>query len=321
MRFLIPFFFLRRFNLNKKLFYASLALVLICVGLFYITIKNFYLFIFPNILLGISFGVILPYIDTYAIGLLKKENYGRARLFGSLGFMLSGILLARNLSDYSVGLAYFLVSAIFIVIFGIAITRDKNETVNQVKKKFEKFKFNKAPYLWISIFFMQMSMGIFYNFFTIYETNHGISLKTVSYLWTFSVLCEIVLFYFQAKLFKKFELLTLIKFAIFVTIIRWLLLYLFPGSITVSYISQSLHAFSFALHHTAVITYIYGIYDNKRLSNQFYYGISFGLGGFLGSIVAGYLFGKYIFLYAALIAIISLIFLFFQKPKAQVQSS
>jgi len=70
-----------------------------------------------------------------------------------------------------------------------------------------------------------------------------------------------------------------------------------------------LHAFSFALHHTAAISYLYNIYENKKLSSQFYYGLSFGLGGFSGSLFAGYFYGNNIFLYAALIASLSFLFL------------
>lgn len=321
MRFFIPFFFLKRFNLNKKIFHIALILTLISSLLFYFTIGNFYLFIVPNILLGISFGIMLPYIDTQALGFLKKERYGRARLFGSLGFMICSLVLARNLSDYSVGLNYFLFSSLLVVIFGFLITLDEKSIKNTKKSIGEKFRFKKTLYLWISLFFMQMSFGIFYNFFTIYETNHGISLKTVSYLWTFSIICEVTLFYFQSSFFKKFKLLTLIKAAVFITIIRWLLLYLFPSSLAISYISQSLHAFGFALHHTASISFLYSVYENKRLSNQFYYGISFGLGGFLGSVFAGYLYGVNIFLYASLIALISFVFLFFQKDATELKQN
>ncbi|MFK5881420.1 MAG: MFS transporter [Sulfurospirillum sp.] len=321
MRFFIPFFFLKRFNLNKKVFRTALIFALISSVLFYFTISNFYLFIVPNILLGISFGIMLPYIDTYALGLLKKERYGRTRLFGSLGFMISSLVLARVLSSYSVGLNYILLSMLLVVLFGFLITLQRDNTKTFQKTLSEKFVFKKTLYLWVSLFFMQMSFGIFYNFFTIYETNHGISLKSVSYLWTFSIICEITLFYFQSYFFKRFELLTLIKTAVFITIIRWLLLYLFPASLAVSYISQSLHAFGFALHHTASISFLYLVYENKKLSNQFYYGISFGLGGFLGSIFAGYLYGINLFLYAALIASLSFIFLFFQKNSTALKQN
>jgi len=313
MRFFIPFFFLKKFTLNKKIFHTALVFALISSILFYFTITNFYLFIIPNILLGISFGIMLPYIDTRALSFLRKERYGRGRLFGSLGFMVCSLVLARNLTSYSVGLNYFLISTILIVLFGFLITADENGIKKARESIGEKFKFKKTLYLWISLFFMQMSFGIFYNFFTIYETSHGISLETVSYLWTFSIVCEITLFYFQSSFFKRFKLLTLIKVAIFITIIRWLLLYLFPSSLGISYLSQSLHAFGFALHHTAAISFLYLTYENKKLANQFYYGISFGLGGFLGSVFAGYLYGPNLFLYAALITSISFIFLLFQK--------
>lgn len=313
MRFFIPFFFLKKYNLNKRIFYISLLLTLASSIMFYFTIHNFYLFIFPNILLGIAFGIMLPYIDTFALAVLKKEKYGRARLFGSLGFMLYSLILARYLTDYSIGLNYFLISTVLVLVFSFSITTSKDDFQNKIIKISEKFRFRKAIYLWISLFLMQMSFGIFYNFFTIYETSHSISIKTVSYLWAFSIICEMILFYFQSSFFKKFELLTLIKFAVFITILRWLLLYIFPDSLIISYLSQSLHAFSFALHHAAAISYLYGIYENKKLSSQFYYGLSFGLGGFSGSLLAGYLYGENIFLYAALIALLSFVVLLFQK--------
>lgn len=315
MRFLLPFFFLNKINLTPNIFHFGLILSLISAMLFYSSIQNFYYFIIPNILLGISFGLMLPFVETYALGFLKKERFGKSRLYGSLGFMLCGIILARNLSDYTVGLNFFLVTVTILVIIGFSITSYSDKIIATKKDTEEKFLFKKVIWFWISIFFMQMSFGFFYNFFTIYETDHGISLKTVSYLWTFSIICEITLFYFQATLFKRIELLSLMKLAIFLTIIRWLLLYLFPNSLGIAYLSQSLHAFGFVLHHTAAISFLYLTYQNKKLASQFYYGLSFGLGGFIGALLSGYLYGDKLFLYAALIATLSLVFLLFQQQR------
>ena len=313
MRFLIPFFFLKRIKLDKNIFHFGLFLTIMSATLFYFTIQNFYYFIIPNIMLGVAFGLILPFVETYALGFLKRERFGRSRLYGSLGFMLCGIILARNLQSYTVGLNFFLAITLLLIIFGISIASYDTKSTISWGEITEKFSFKKVLFFWISIFFMQVSFGFFYNFFTIYEASYGVSLETISYLWAFSIICEIALFYFQAPLLKKINLLTLIKFAISLTIIRWLLLYLFPSSLMVLYISQSLHAFGFALHHTAAISYLYLVYQDKKLASQFYYGISFGLGGFTGSLLAGYLYGKNLFLYAALIALLSLVFLYLQK--------
>jgi PPP family 3-phenylpropionic acid transporter len=153
---------------------------------------------------------------------------------------------------------------------------------------------------------MQTSFGGFYNFFTIYETENGLSLETVSYLWAFGVLCEVLMFIFQAPLLKR-NLLNLIKIAIFITIIRWLLLYLFPSSLMVSYLSQSLHAFGFSMYYTACVLYLFSIYQNKKLAQQFMLGLSYGLGAFVGAIVAGQVYGQYLFLVFAGIALLALI--------------
>jgi PPP family 3-phenylpropionic acid transporter len=308
MRFLIPFLFLKHITLTKKVFHISLILVFLCSLLFYISIENFYLFMIPNLIIGAAFGLILPYIETYAMEHLKKDRFGKSRLFGSVGFMLVGIVLARELDSYVIGLHYYLFFVIQVMIFGFLITY-KNKDFKQKKEKEESFDLKKMAFLWISIFFMQISFGAFYNFFTIYETQRGISLEVVSYLWAFGVICEILFFYFQAPLLKL-NLLKILKFSVVVTIIRWLLLFMFPESLSVSFISQSLHAISFALHHTVAISFLYSTYQNKKLAAQFYYGFSFGLGGFIGALLAGYFYGDYLYLYAAFMALLSFFALF-----------
>ena len=156
---------------------------------------------------------------------------------------------------------------------------------------------------------MQVSFGPFYNFFTIYETAHGISLQTTIYLWSFGVIAEIILFYFQGPLLKH-NLLKLLEFALVMTVGRWLLIQFFPDELWVMYFAQSLHAFSFALFHTASITYLYALYSERKLAQQFFFGISYGLGGFIGAISAGYIYELWpdlLFLYAAFIAFCALL--------------
>jgi len=159
---------------------------------------------------------------------------------------------------------------------------------------------------------MQMSFGGFYNFFTIYETEHNISLEMTSYLWSFGVICEILMLYFQAPLLKD-NLLNLIKICVGITIIRWFLLYLYPDSLTITFLTQSLHAFSFGLYHSTVIIFLYTLYENKKLAQQFMYGVAYGLGGFIGAFVAGAVYGEFLFLFSALFALLSFISLYFIK--------
>lgn len=310
MRFLVPFAFLKHIELSKKVFHISLLTIFFSAILFYFTIENFYAFMVPNLLIGAAAGLVLPYIETYAMEYLGKKRFGKSRLYGSIGFMTLGILLARELDKYTIGLNFYLFFVIMMLLFGLSITYKNEDFKPKIKNdNDEKFELKKVAFLWVSLFFMQISFGTFYNFFTIYETERGISLETVSYLWAFGVICEILFFYFQSPLLKL-NLLKILKFSVFMTMVRWLILFLFPESLTMSFVSQSLHAVSFALHHTAAISLLYSVYQNKKLAAQFYYGFSFGLGGFIGALLAGYFYGDYLYLYASFMAILSLLALF-----------
>ncbi len=313
MRFLTPFLFLKLFDLSKMVLQITLAMMLLSIPLLYLTIHDFYLFALCNIFFGISFGLVLPYIETYALSVIKKEKYGKSRLWGSIGFALVALVLAR-VFDNDIGFHFIAVSIIMSAFFAYLISADGGHFNNQRSEKKSIFSLSSNLYLWISIFLMQVSFGAFYSFFTIYEVDHGISMEVVSYLWTFGVFCEIVLFYYQAFIIK-FDLLKLIKFSVFITAVRWMMLYLFPDSLFISYLSQSLHAFSFALYHTAVISYLYLLYKDKKLSSQFYYGFGFGLGGFVGSLIAGQFYGEYLFLSSAIIAFVAFLFLLKETSK------
>ena len=317
MRFLTPFLFLKHIKLDQKVFTTALFTSIICSLMFYLTLENFYALMINNAILGVSLSLILPYLDITAIKELGKEKYGKSRLFGSIGFMLIALVLAKFLSEPKVALHYYLAVNVLTVVFALLLMR-RNDEVKKEEVSNEPFSFFKYWPFWLSLFFMQMSFGAFYNFFTIYETEHGISLEMTSYLWSFGVICEILMLYFQAPILKN-NLLTIIKFCLAITVLRWLMLYAYPDSLTITFISQSIHAFSFGLYHSAVIMYLYSLYENKKLAQQFMYGVAYGLGGFIGALIAGYLYGQYLFIYSALFALISLICVYFIKKPSTHQ--
>jgi PPP family 3-phenylpropionic acid transporter len=272
------------------------------VILFSFAIYNFYLFLITNIFFGISLSLTLPYVESLAIEKLK-ENYGKSRLFGSIGFMILVLILGEFLTSEMVAIWFLLISVGATLLFGFTI---EYEIVKE-KLHIEQFSIKGRLKFWISLFLMQFSFGAFYNFFVIYASERAISITMSSYLWTFSVVCEILMFTFQAPIFKRFKTLDIIKFTIIITSFRWFLFFMFDSNLYIYLFAQFLHIFSFALYHSAVITYLHKIYSNKRLAQQFFYGISYGLGGFLGAIFAGVVYGEYLFLYSSLIAMLGFI--------------
>ncbi len=310
VRFVIPFLFLKGIKLDLSTFNSALVLLLLAGASFFLTLESFWPLLFSNVAMGIGMSLILPYIEVMALSLIGKESYGKVRLFGSIGFILVALVLVRFLDVPTTALLFLLAMILSTVLSGYIIAHLDNKTVAQ-SQSIEGKHLNLLSHwpLWLGLTLMQVSFGPFYNFFTIYETAHGISLQTTIYLWSFGVVAEIILFYFQGPLLRR-NLLKLLEFSLLMTVLRWLLVDLFPENLSVLYLSQSLHAFSFALFHTAAISYLYELYSERKLAQQFFFGISYGLGGFIGAISAGYIYELWpslLFLYAAMIAGVALI--------------
>lgn len=324
VRFAVPFLFLKYISLSARVFNLSLGLTLLASLFFYLFLHSFWPLFLTNILLGIGMSLTLPYVESVALTHMPKERYGRIRLFGSIGFVLVSLVLVNYISDPLNAIHFLSFNALLTLLFGLFIFRyEKIHPAAPLEGS--DFRLLDHWPLWLSLFLMQVGFGAFYNFFTIYASSHpiGISSYGVSalemtiYLWTFGVLCEIAMLYFQAPLLKN-SLLKVLQFTVALTVFRWLLLAFFPQNLSLLFLSQSLHAFSFALYHSAAIMYLHSLYRDKKLSQQFFAGIAYGLGGFLGAFSAGFVYElspQGLYLLAALITLASLLFLGLEKRR------
>ena len=307
MRFLLPFLFRHYLSLTPRVYLLSLVFTFLGTLLFIATIESFWVYLGANLLFGASMGVSLPYIETIALDSLSKSRYGKVRLWGSLGFMGIALWLGQVLSSPHEALYYLSSMALFTLLFGVLLSR-YDTTPHTLIQNNASFSLQRYWAFWVSVFLMQVGFGGFYNFFTIYETAHGISLEMTSWMWSFGVICEVVMLYFQGGLLQR-NLLRILQFATLITAGRWMMLHLFPDSITLTFASQSLHAISFALYHTAAITYVFSLYTQKKLAQQFFLGIAFGLGGSMGALLSGRIYGESMFLIESLITLLALLFL------------
>lgn len=319
MRFLLPFIFRRSISLTPKVYRLSLLLTFVGTLLFLAAINDFWIYLIANLLFGAAMGVSLPYVEAIALASLSKHHYGKVRLWGSLGFMGIALWLGKALDSPYEALYYLSMTAFLTLLFGALIT--KHDTTSHSSAQDDaSFSLSKYWAFWVSIFLMQVGFGGFYNFFTIYETAHGISLEMTSWMWSFGVICEIFMLYFQGPLLQR-NLLNILQFATLVTALRWMMLYLFPHSVTLTFASQSLHAIGFALYHTAAITYVFSLYTQKKLAQQFFLGIAFGLGGSVGAVLSGQIYGEYLFLMESLITFMAfIVLLVHQKRKVGIQA-
>ncbi len=291
-RFLVPFIYLKK-PLTKKDYIS--ALFLSSFASFLLLSNNFYLILFSFFIIGASFAVVFPYIEAIAIEKLQ-EKYGLSRVFGSIGFMLFGIVFS-----YINGNLIWLFIILMILTNLTAFTFLENKTI---KKNYKPINLLKEWKFWAGVVLIQISFGGFYNFFTIYNLQHGISKEYIGWLWAIGVTAEILVFIIGHKFLKKLKPIKWIKISILLTSLRWFMVYMFAGNLFLTALSQIIHAFSFAIFHTSALLYLSQKYENKTLAQQFYAGIGYGLAAFLGSIVSGWLYGENLFLYESIIALL-----------------
>ncbi len=319
VRFAMPFLFIKGLKLERNVFNAALLIFIGGAIGFFPALHTFSALIIANIALGIGFSLTLPYIEVIALEHIGKERYGKIRLYGSIGFILVALLLVKTLSAPEVALYYLLATVCATALFGFILAKDDHKKRASSQASKEQLNLLSHPYLWLGFLLMQISFGPFYNFFTIYETDHGISLDMTTYLWSFGVIIEIFMFYFQGPLLQR-NLIKLLQFSALFTALRWYLVYLFPENLLILFFTQSIHAFSFALFHTAAISYLYTLYAPKRLAQQFFFGISYGLGGFIGSFGAGYIYEYWsdlLFLSAAIASLLTFVALHVEQKRRQ----
>jgi len=322
MRFILPFIFKKWIKLDHRVFFTSLFFTFLITVIFFLTINNFWLLMIFSLAFGGAMGAVLPFAEIVALENIGKENYGKIRLWGSVGFSLIAFVLGNILNGYIMALSFLATMALITAIFGFILAKfDKRaESRSKNQEKDSKFSLGKYWVFWTSIFLFQLSFGGFYNFFTIYETEEGIPLDIISNLWIFGVACEIVMLIFQGRLLKNFNLSSLLLVTTFSAVFRWLIVALYPENLLLIVLAQATNALNFALYYTASMAYIYTLYTQKILAQQFYLGIGFGLGGAVGAIVSGFIYKLSpggLFIFEAFVALLSALFLIIHKKRVE----
>lgn len=319
VRFIVPFAFMNGLKLGIGVFRLALVVMFLSALSFYFSLDSFYKLLFSNIGLGIGLSLVLPYVELISLNYIGKEKYGKVRLFGSVGFIIVALVLVKFLSSGEIALLYLLVLTSITALTAYIIANMAENIFEKTQDVKNDIDILKDWKLWAGLTLMQVSFGSFYNFFTIYETDYGISMDMTIYLWTFGVVVEVFMLFYQGRLLRN-NLLNILQITTFATAFRWLLLFLFPQNLTILFFSQTLHALSFALFHSAAISYLFYLYKHKSLAQQLFSGITYGFGAFLGALIAGYvyeLYPKYLFLSATVLALLAFISLYFWGQKSK----
>ncbi len=252
--------------------------------------------------LTFSFGMmmmfwtaVLPQLEVITVNATKdnRGGYGAVRLWGSIGFILLSLLVGFLLDYFSTEViiytSSFCLFALYISSLFIASPQRIPKHERVVVNEWHKARSLVFVVFIISAIFLQISFGSYYSFFALYMADLDYSGKQTGLFIAVGVLSEIGIFIIASRLIAKFGVKWMLILSMLLTSLRWLILALMPQFASAIILSQTLHAFSFGMTHATSVHFLYTYFASgfHSRAQALYVSIAFGIGGALGSFIAG----------------------------------
>ncbi|HDR7326959.1 TPA: MFS transporter, partial [Bacillus toyonensis] len=164
----------------------------------------------------------------------------------------------------------------------------------------------KKLLLFYSVFFLfELTHAPYYGFFSIKLLENNYTGFAIGSLIAFAVICEIVTFAYGHRLLKYMNVSSILLLCSILGILRWTLIELFVGSITLLVISQLMHAFTFALYHICAMNILSLNADQDLISQRqtTYTVLTMGIGAALGAYLSGLFWDAKIFQFSSFISV------------------
>lgn len=238
----------------------------------------------------------LPLFEATVIAKVDGDSgrYGRIRVWGSVGFIVAVLLAGWGLDHWPMRSLLWMVLAMLLLAvlssFAIPEHRPAVAGVSSHDSIWPILKKREVIALLAACFLMMASQSANFVFYSIFMVDSGHSKSTVGILWSVGVVAEIAIFLSLPRLNARFTPYAMFSFSFAVTALRYLLIGWFPESLAVQVIAQSFHAFTFGTWHAAAMAMLHQLFPAQfgTRGQALYTSFSFGLGGALGGVLAGF---------------------------------
>ena len=237
----------------------------------------------------------LPQFEALTLSHLQDNphGYSRIRLWGSIGFVLTVLLVGRYLDNHAISGLPVVISVLLAGIWLISIfVPGKPVTSNETGFPSKLGTILREPVVWsflVVVCLAQIAHGPYYVFYSIYLQEHGYDNGEIGQLWSLGVIAEVVLFIYMPWVLKKFTLRSILLISVLAGAMRWILIGYFIDLVPVLVFAQLLHAMTFGSTHVAAVHIVQRYFQpgSHGRGQALYSSMSFGLGGMVGSFASG----------------------------------
>lgn len=243
---------------------------------------------------------VLPLVEATTletVDRLKRFDYGRIRLWGSIGFIAATVAMGAWLK---------IAASDRVILFGIlagyaaatlAACGFPAARVATGAAELRPSGLSGLRSLWTfyaACLLMQFSHGTYYGFFSIALEGRGWSASSIGALWAVGVAVEVLFMFWSARVMSRISAETMFALAFAGAVVRWGLMSAAPG-IAGLVVAQSLHALTFGAFHIAAVTLIHRTAPpSLRATGQtLYSSLAYGVGSGVGSLFNGALYARW----------------------------
>lgn len=246
-------------------------------------------------LLAFFWSAALPLMETVVFDHLHAEpaRYSRVRIWGSIGYIVT-VLATGALLDYLPPASVLWMSFPLmggILAFALLVPESPTPPQHVATPPVSTILAQpRVRALLGACFLMSAAHGALYLFYSIYLADHGYSKTLVGSLWFLGVIAEIGVFFFMARLLRRFSLRQVLLASFAAAVLRFLLIGWGVDSLPVLLGAQLLHGLTFGAYHAAAIAAINRWFPGRcqARGQALYSSLSFGAGGLLGGLVSGW---------------------------------
>lgn len=271
---------------------ASALLFLACLF-----ISSFEAMLIAITLYGFFRTALVPMMEvtTWETVELRGGEYGKIRLWGSLGFIVASLATGWLLDALPLRTVLYGIALVSVLLFINLFKVPDDEplgTTTQPKEGVASLLIHAHLVLFFLIaLLVQLSFGTYYGFYTIFMEDQGYSRGMVGVSWALSVLCEILLMSQYKRWFGRTRPQVVLIAGCFTATWRWWLM-AHTESLVFILLAQATHAVCFGAFHIASLTYL-----NRHVAPHLRTGaqsllssLAYGLGGMIGFLLSGWLY-------------------------------
>lgn len=246
-------------------------------------------------------------------------RYGKVRLWGSVGFMVTVFAAGAWFEQYGMGSfpgwTVLTLAGVLLCTFWLPNVKEAAHHASDAPHEPIGTALARPVVRWFfaALLFHVMAHFAVYGFLSLYLDGLGYSKATIGALWAVSVIVEIAWFYGQGRLIGRFTMEQWLVICGAVMVLRMAMTAGLGHSLLALYLAQVLHALTFATHHTACIAMVSRHFPGRlRGRGQALFTVTgYGIGGVAGVLAGGWIASRWslaaVFGAAAVLGVLALL--------------